>query len=102
VQTGCFAAAHTHALAGSAITYNAVHGAQLITLTETTADIAFYAATDPNNALASQIDCYRITKGAGNSVSYGACTPTSGGGEEFSLLTGGPAGQGTDKLMSWK
>uniref|UniRef100_A0A383W657 Fibronectin type-III domain-containing protein n=1 Tax=Tetradesmus obliquus TaxID=3088 RepID=A0A383W657_TETOB len=84
---------------GSEARYNAVHGAQLLTLTDTTADIAFYAATDPS----SLIDCYRITKAAAGGVTYGACTPQGGGeGREYSLLTGDTAQAGTDKLVAWK
>jgi hypothetical protein len=88
--------------AGSTIRYNAVHGAQLLTITDTTIDIAFYAATDPANALASQIDCYRIAKGATNSVSYSACTPQGDGDQQISLLTADGAQAGTDKLVWWK
>jgi hypothetical protein len=68
--------------------YNAVHGAQLITLDSTKADISFYAATDAAaaNPLASQIDCYRINKAPGASVLYSACTQPWAA--QYSLLTG--------------
>jgi hypothetical protein len=69
--------------------YNAVHGAQLIDIDSTTADISFYAATNPANPLASQIDCYRITKAPNGGVAYSACTARPV--VQYSLLTGAVA-----------
>jgi hypothetical protein len=91
--------------AGSAVRYNAVHGAQLITLNSTTADVAFYAATDATNAYASPIDCYRLTKQSSGAVGYSTCaaaqppqTP------QYSLLTGAVADntQGTANRVQWR
>jgi hypothetical protein len=83
-----------------------VHGAQLIYVDAESADISFYAATDPADPFASQIDCYHINKGASGSVTYSACTL-----KLYSLLNGdlavpgglarGPAVD-RSKLMTWK
>lgn len=61
---------------GSAVLYNAVHGAQLISITDTTVDIAFYAATNSINAYAALVDCHRIIKSEGRTVSYSSCMPS--------------------------
>jgi hypothetical protein len=88
------------------VRYNAVHGAQLIILDDESADISFYAATNPADPYAYKADCYRITKGAAGSVTYSSCAP-----KLFSLLNGGlavPAGLARgpavdrSKLMTWK
>jgi hypothetical protein len=95
--------------AGSAVRDNSVHGAQLITLNATTADVAFYAATDANNPYATQVDCYRLIKqSSGGAISYSSCAgaapPTPPGGQQYSLLTGAVAdnAQGTANRVTWQ
>jgi hypothetical protein len=91
--------------AGSAVRYNTVHGAQLITLNASTADISFYAATDATNAFASPIDCYRLTKQPGGAVSYSTCAAAQPPQPpQYSLLTGALADNthGTANRVVWR
>jgi hypothetical protein len=82
------------------VRYNAQHGAQLININSTTAEVAFWAATSATNP--TQIDCYALTK-EGSSVTYSSCMPVVL--PMFSLLTGQATSDtepGTHNKMPWR
>ncbi|WIA29649.1 hypothetical protein OEZ86_012135 [Tetradesmus obliquus] len=91
---------------GSAVRYSTTHGAQLLTINATTADIAFYAATDATNPYASQVDCYRLTKPASGAVAYSSCAAGAPppAAPQYSLLTGAAADDtaGTHNRVMWR
>lgn len=78
--------------------FNAQHGAQLININATTAEIAFWAATNPPTL----VDCYAITQ-QGAALNYSTCMPYMP--PAFSLLTGGVASDtqpGTVDQVAWR
>lgn len=78
------------ACSGSAVRYQASHGAQLIEATATTISFKFYAV---GNVL---VDCYQISKASPGTLAYSTCMPAVPPPPPvlpvFSLLTGVPAG----------
>jgi hypothetical protein len=88
------------------VRYNSVHGAQLINLNSTTAEISFYAATDPTNPYATFVDCYRLTKQANGTISYSTCSAIAPppAAPQYSLLTGALADNtaGTHNRVLWR
>lgn len=86
--------------AGSALRYNSQHGAQLMNVNSTHAEIAFWAATSPTSP--TLVDCYTLVK-QGSAVTYSGCMPVVPA--SFSLLTGGSVSDtqpGTANQMAWR
>jgi hypothetical protein len=75
---------------GSAVRYQASHGAQLIEATATTISFKFYAV---GNVL---VDCYQISKTSPSTLAYSTCMPALPPPPPalpiYSLLTGVQAG----------
>lgn len=87
---------------GSIRRYADNHGAQLLEVTRDSVTTRFYAATDPNNAFASPIDCHRMTRDENGGVLHSNCDegPPQ---RAYSLLTGAEASDnGNAGVMPWR